>query len=109
MRLKMVVWLVVLAATSAAFASDPQVAMNGKMNFVGDSGMILPASGEQVRTESAGNDRACYTMRTYRIRKDLDRESVIQVKPDEVAFDPDNIIGCSTCQRAGKFAVKSTQ
>jgi hypothetical protein len=71
--------------------------------------MILPANTQGTRTDGADNDRACFFMRTYRVRTDMDRGSVLPANPSEVSFDPHDIVGYSTCQRAQKFALKSTK
>ncbi len=104
-----VVALLGLAATGLAFASDPQLTSDRQASFTADSRMILPAAGERVRSASADEDHACFMMRTYRVRKDMDRDSVIPTAPNQAAFNPDDIVGYSTCQKASKFGVKSTQ
>ncbi len=98
-----------LSATGLAFASDPQPASNTQANLTIDSKMILPVTGERERFTAGGDDHACFMMRTYRVRKNMDRESVIPTAPSQAAFNPDDIVGYSTCQKAGKFAVKTTQ
>lgn len=97
-----------LALAPLAFAVEPPASLKTQPSFTNDSSMILPATGEQVRNGSAAGDRACFSMRTYRVRRDMDRGSLIPATPSEAAFDPDDIVGYSTCQRAGKFGVKST-
>ena len=71
--------------------------------------MILSARGERERFASDGESHACFMMRTYRVRKNMDRESAIPTAPNQAAFNPDDIVGYSTCQKASKFEVKSTQ
>ena len=112
MRLKMIVFVALLGmvASGVAFASDPQPRARAQANVTLDSSMILPATANWTQAGQPVNYRACYTMRTYRVRTDFDRGSVIPVKPEEANFDPDNIIvGYSTCQQAEKFGVKSTK
>lgn len=98
-----------LVGTGSASAGDPPPASNGQANFTADSGMILPATSERTRSASANEDHACFMMRTYRVRKNMDRDSVIPTAPNQAAFNPDDIVGYSTCQKASKFGVKSTQ
>ncbi len=101
-----------LASASGAWAADPRPAENPGLNAGGDSRAILPLTTTMTEwnpLSGKDDDRVCYRMRTYRIRKDLDRESVIRVRPDDATFDPDNVIGYSTCQRAGKYGVRSTE
>jgi len=111
MRWKQVVVaaILALAASGLAFASDPQPSSNSQTNFKADSKMILSASGDRDRSTSDGDSRACFMMRTYRVRNNMDRESAIPTAPNQTAFNPDDIVGYSTCQKASKFAVKSTQ
>jgi hypothetical protein len=105
---KSLVALLGLSLAPLSFAVDPPSDAKAQPAFTNDSSMILPATGEQVRYGSAAGDRACFSMRTYRVRRDMDRGSLIPATPSEAAFDPDDIVGYSTCQRAGKFGVKST-
>ncbi len=98
-----------LAATGLAFASDAQPAANARANLTMDSKMILPVAGERERFTARSEDHACFMMRTYRVRKDIDRQSVIPTTPNQASFNPDDIVGYSTCQRAGKFGVKTTE
>ncbi len=98
-----------LAATGLAFASDPQPATNAQAKLTLDSKMILPVAGEPERFAAGVEDHACFMMRTYRVRKDMDRESAIPTAPNQASFNPDDIVGYSTCQRSGKFAVKTTE
>ena len=97
-----------LCIAPVAFATDPPSPASEKPSFNLDSSMILP-TGERPLTLRPLEDHSCFSMRTYKVRKDMDRGSVIPANPAEVAFDPDDIIGYSTCQRAGKFAVKTTE
>lgn len=97
-----------LAASGLAFASDPQPASNPEANFAADSKMILSATGNRDRFANEGEGHACFLMRTYRVRKNMDRGSAIPTAPNQTAFNPDDIVGYSTCQKAEKFAVKST-
>ncbi len=98
-----------LVATGSAFAGDPPATPNGQANFPLDSRMILSPAGEHGRSTSTDEGHDCFMMRTYRVRKDMDRSSVIPAKPGEAAFSPDDIVGYSTCQKASKFGVKSTR
>ena len=98
-----------LVAMGSAYASDPKPAANPQTNLVVDSKMILPAVGERERFTAGGEDHTCLMLRTYRVRKGMDRDSVIPTAPDHTSFDPDDIVGYSICQKAGKFAVKTTQ
>jgi len=112
MRCDKVVFVAVLglAATGLAFASDPQPASNAQANpSTIDSKMILPVAGERGRFAAGSEDHSCFMMRTYRVRKDMDRDSVIPTAPSQASFNPDDIVGYSTCQKAGKFGVKTTQ
>jgi hypothetical protein len=92
-----------LAADSTPSSASPQT------NVAIDSAMILPTSSEPWLNKRPGEDRFCLSMRTYKVRKNMDRGSVIPANPKEAAFDPNDIIGYSTCQPAGKFAVKTTE
>jgi hypothetical protein len=98
-----------LAATGIAFATDPQPVSNTQANLAIDSKMILPVAVERERFTAGSEDHACFMMRTYRVRKDMDRQSVIPTTPNQASFNPDDIVGYSTCQRAGKFGVKTTE
>jgi hypothetical protein len=112
MRLKIIVYVAFLGlvASGVAFGSDSRPRAKAQENVMLDSSMILPATVDWNQVGQPGNYRACYTMRTYRVRTDFDRDSVIPVKPEEANFDPDSIIvGYSTCQQAEKFGVKSTK
>jgi hypothetical protein len=120
MRLTNVVFAILLGLASASAAdqrpadqasADRQPAGNAGLNFSIDSQAILPTadSNPAMGRDGKDNGNLCYRMRTYRVRADLDRGSVIPV-PNEAGFDPDRmIVGYSTCQQAGKFAVKSTR
>src|SRR5215469_4786058 len=71
-----------------------------------------PAAGEFLNSGQPGHT-VCFSIRTYRVRKGLDRGSVIPAHPEEVALGPDkfdanNIVGYSTCQPAERFGVKTT-
>ena len=98
-----------LAASGLAFASDPQPVSNTQANLTVDSKMILPVAGKRERATAEGEDHTCFMMRTYRVRKNMDRESVIPAAPSQASFNPDDIVGYSTCQKAGKFGVKTTE
>jgi hypothetical protein len=106
---KSLVALLGISLTPLSFAVDPPADARTQPGFTNDSSMILPVTGEQVRYGSSAGDRACFFMRTYRVRRDMDRGSLIPATPSEAAFNPDDIVGYSTCQRAGKFGVKSTE
>jgi len=108
MRFTGVLLIALLTLSLGAFASDPQPSVSEQANTL-DSKMILPATAQRTRTAGADNDRACFSMRTYRVRTDMDRGSVLPATPSEVAFDPNDIVGYSTCQRAQKYAVKSAK
>ena len=111
MRCEKVVFVALLglAATGLAFASDPKPATNTQASLTMNSKMILPVSGEREPFTAGNEDHACFMMRTYRVRKDMDRDSVIPTAPTQAAFNPDDIVGYSTCQKAGKFAVKTSE
>ena len=98
-----------LAASGLAFASDPQPASNTQANFTVDSKMILPVTGERERFTAGGDNHACYMMRTYRVRKDMDRASMIPSAPNQTSFNPDDVVSYTTCQKASKFGVKTTE
>ena len=99
-----------LVVSSSAFAGDPPQTSNGQANFAVDSSMILPATDQGTRSASADEDHTCLMMRTYRVRKNnIDRSSVIPTAPNQAVFNPDDIVGYSTCQKASKFGVKSTR
>ena len=104
--------VVLVVAAGVAWAAEPPGAANVPLNFSGDAKAILPASGG-ASAVAGQRIMACLSMRVYRMRKDLDRGSVIPANPEEVAFGPsdfdaNNIVGYSTCQRAEKYAVKTT-
>jgi hypothetical protein len=107
MRLSLLAALISMVLAVPAFAADPLPPAAPPAANVLDSQSILPAT---VLPSLPGKDGTtlCYRMRTYRVRKDLDRDSVIHVRPDEVTFDPDSIVGYSTCQRAEKFDLHTT-
>lgn len=107
MRLIRVMFVALLGMASAALAADAPPAGSQLLNPAVDAQGILQAN-DWSYLRGKDHDKICYRMRTYRVRKDLDRESVIRTQPEDAAFDPDYIVGYSTCQRAGKYGLKST-
>lgn len=100
--------LLSVVLTVAAFAADPQPATQPSVNNL-DLRMALPAAESfSSLSKSGSNVLSCYRMRTYRVRKNLDRNSVIPATPDDANFDPDSIVSYSTCQRAEKFDFRTT-
>lgn len=109
MRLTVIVLLALLSLSGAAFAGDSQLPPDVHPNFSLDSQMILPATADPAKLTAGDISHACFSMRTYRVRKDMDRGSVLPATPDQVSFDPDSIVGYSTCQSAAKYTVKTTR
>ena len=92
----------------AAFAADAQPAIQSPVNHP-DWRIALPLPQSlSTANQSGSNVLSCYRMRTYRVRKNLDRNSVIPATPDDANFDPDSIVSYSTCQRAEKFDFRTT-
>ena len=92
----------------SAFAADSQPATQPSVNSL-DSRSTLPTTESlPFANKSGSNILSCYRMRTYRVRKNLDRNSVIPATPDDASFDPDYIVSYSTCQRADKFDFHTT-
>ena len=60
------------------------------------------------------SDATCYTMRTYVVDPNFDKQIVIQTGPDEVSYNPpvrddSPLTGTyTTCQPSSQFAVKMT-
>jgi len=92
----------------SAYAADPQPAPGAAKAFSADSQMVISISRGRVPSGEPAGDHACFSMRTYRVRKDLDQGSLIPAEPTQAEFDPDNIVAYSICQPAGKYVVKST-
>jgi hypothetical protein len=107
MRLIAFAALVCLLLAIPTFAADPQQpdtplsagTLNSKLMFPSLDSSSLPTKDRTVY---------CLSLRTYRVRKDIDRKSVIPATPDEANFDPDSIVSYSTCQRAEKFDLHKT-
>jgi len=105
--------LFLMASVAVALAADPAAASSGSFPSSGDRKAIVPATGETFLNSGQPGHTVCFSMRTYRVRKGLDRGSVIPAHPEEVALGPDkfdanNIVGYSTCQPAERFGVKTT-
>ena len=98
---------VAMLLSVSALAAEPQPAAQTPVSNP-DSGMAIPTTTASLSNKPADKVLACFRMRTYRVRKDLDRNSVIPATPDEVTFDPDTIVSYSTCQRADKFDFRTT-
>lgn len=99
-----------MASAGIAWAADPPAA---SLNPAGDPGVVLPATHGTHMKPGRSGDTYCFRLRTYRVRKGLDRGSLLPADPEETAFNPqdfdaDNIVGYSTCQRAEKFELKTT-
>ena len=104
--------LFLMASVALALAADPAVASSGSLPSA-EAKVIVPATRETFVASGQPNVTYCLRMRTYRVRKGLDRGSVIPAHPEEVALGPDdfdanNIVGYSTCQPADKFELKTT-
>jgi len=107
MRHAFLVALLTLVSAVVSFAADPQPPATPLPSAAPDSSSMRQAKNWPLLPEKE-NTVLCYRMRTYRVRKNIDPTSVIQVHPDEVTFDPDTIVGYSTCQRAAKFDLHTT-
>ena len=104
--------LFLMASVALALAADPAAGSSGSLPSA-EAKAIEPATRETFVASGQPNDTYCLRMRTYRVRKGLDRGSVIPAHPEEVALGPDefdanNIVGYSTCQPAERFGVKTT-
>src|ERR1044071_4116670 len=76
----------------------------------------LPNSGQRVAMLNPDLASTCYTMRTYVVNNDLDKNFVIKTGPEEVAYAPPANDGSqqpsplvesyTTCQPSSQFAVK---
>lgn len=104
--------LFLVASVAVALAADPTAASSGPLPSSGDAKVIVPATGETFLDSGQPKVTYCLSMRTYRVRKGLDRGGVIPVDPEKVGlgpgdFDANNIVGYSTCQRADRFELKS--
>ncbi|HKD01924.1 MAG TPA: hypothetical protein VKB77_05840 [Terriglobales bacterium] len=105
--------LFLMASVAVALAADPAAASSGSLPTSGDAKVIVPATGETFLGSGQPRDTFCFSIRTYRVRKGLDRGSVIPAHPEEVALGPDdfdasNIVGYSTCQPAERFGLKTS-
>lgn len=96
-----------IVLVAPAFGADPQQPATPSVGATLDAKSILPAT-DFSSSPTKGNTVFCLRLRTYRVRKDLDRKSLIPATPDEVTFDPDSIVGYTTCQRAEKFDLRKT-
>lgn len=105
--------LFLMASVAVASAADPAAASSGSLPSSGDAKAIVPATGETFLNPGQPRHTVCFSIRTYRLRKGLDRGSVIPAHPEEVGLGPDefdanNIVSYSTCQPAERFGVKTT-
>ena len=107
--------LFLMASVVLALAADPAAASSGSLPSPssGDAKVIAPATRETFVASGQPNVSYCLRVRSYRVRKGLDRSSAIPVHPEEVALGPDdfdanNIVGYSTCQPAERFGLKTT-
>jgi|SRR5215469_3644943 len=104
--------LFLMASVAVALAADPAAASSGSLPST-EAKVIVPATGETFLNSGQPRHTFCFSIRTYRVRKGLDRGSVIPAHPEEAALGPDdfdanNIVGYSTCQPAERFGVKTT-